>query len=899
MKNCLARLFLVATLALSSWGCSTSSKKPLPPSRPAQAGLPQDFANRRSRSIKNVRYSLALDIDAKEPTFQGSNEILFDLSDNTQPLTIDLERAKINSVKVNGVELSPAYNDIFLTINTENLVVGANTVVIDYNKEYSRTGDGLYRFKDPEDGRYYLYTDFEPYDANKVFPCFDQPDLKAKFTLKLTMPAGWPVAVSTTLEESVNMLSGKKTIQFRKTPPISTYLFSVHAGEYKSWSDKAFKIPLRLFARQSMAKYIDYKDWMTLTKQGLAFYGRYFDYPFPFLKYDQLIVPDFNSGAMENIGAVTFSERYIQRGPSTESEKEGRAEVILHEMAHMWFGDLVTMKWWNDLWLNESFATYMSMLSEDRATRFKKAWLSFFLGSKQSAYFEDQLVTTHPIASTVVSTTQAFANFDGITYGKGASTLKLLHFILGEPAFRAGIAKYFKSNEYSNAELNTFISSLEEASGRDLKSWSKEWLTTADVNTVQAQLSCEGDKIQNLVLHQTVEAANPDLRAHRMKLALFDTKPSGPFLTRQFVVDYKGENSKVTEALGLPCPSFVFPNYGDEDYVRTDLDEKSMQYALGNLNRFTDPLMRAMIWDSLWQMARTAKLSVVSYLNVVLEALPKEKEIKIVERVLLTVYQERPLKNSVTYFLTSENAEEKAIFQPALLKLEKTLWKQVQNAKPGSDFQKVWFDAYVRTVESKEGQKHLKALLKRELKLPGFQFDQDRRWRAIIQLSLLNSESANVLRLQELTHDPSNEGSLNNIIAESASPDIKEKRIWFSKIVDPQTQEPLSRLKAAMRGLFPRTQPGFRALFETDFYQALSQLTSSADPEFLTAFTAMLTPALCTNVSSQNLMDYMKEHPYLNPIALKNLRRIQQEDERCVRVRAFAFQSQQKSKTIP
>ncbi|MGH8548721.1 MAG: M1 family metallopeptidase, partial [Methylococcales bacterium] len=396
------RHLLLALLAIFSLShCSMSQpEKENPavveaPGRPAAKNLSQDVAVDRSGRVEEVRYQLFFKLDGVEKEYRATETLQFDLRDNNQPLTLDFSDGKIVKLQVNGREVPNfEYNQYFLTLTPAALAVGPNSLMIEFNHSYSSTSAGLYRFKDPEDGRVYLYTDLEPYNANSVFPCFDQPDLKARYAVTAEVPSEWTV-ISNTREESVTPLDAKRsTWTFPETGPFSTYVFSLHAGEYQAWKSNAERIPLRLFARHSLAKYVDAEEWFRITQQGLQFYQNYFSYPYPFKKYDQLLVPDFNHGAMENVASVTFSERLVQKGKSTRDEREARASVILHEMAHMWFGDLVTMKWWDDLWLNETFATYLSSLASYEATEFKQAWQSFFRG-KQRAYIEDQLVTTH------------------------------------------------------------------------------------------------------------------------------------------------------------------------------------------------------------------------------------------------------------------------------------------------------------------------------------------------------------------------------------------------------------------------------------------------------------------------------------------------------------------------
>src|SRR6185312_5421090 len=395
----------------------------------------------------------------------------------------------LSSFKVNGATAAPVSSGDFFALPKDALRAGENVVEVSFTHPYSVDGSGLYRFQDPEDERVYLYSNFEPYAAHRLFPCFDQPDLKATYALSVDAPAAWTV-VSTSRERGIEASGRRRVWTFEKTPRLSTYVFSVHAGPYHVWTSTAGAIPLRLFARESLARYVDADEWLDVTRRGLDFYGQYFDLPYPFRKYDQLIVPDFNEGAMENVGAVTFGERYVSRSTQTLDEREEAADTILHEMAHMWFGDLVTMKWWDGLWLNESFATYMAALSRARATRYTRAWQTFFGDMKEWAYREDQRETTHPIEAVVPDTGEAFANFDGITYGKGASVLKQLAFLLGENEFRDGVRRYLKDHAYGNTEESDFFGAMTRASGQDLSAWRKDWLDAAGVNTVRADYAC-------------------------------------------------------------------------------------------------------------------------------------------------------------------------------------------------------------------------------------------------------------------------------------------------------------------------------------------------------------------------------------------------------------------------
>ncbi|MCC7440834.1 MAG: aminopeptidase N, partial [Bdellovibrionales bacterium] len=517
--------FLACGLAALGLTLGACDRRPSVKTRPDVEGLSKEEALYRSERVSDVRYELSFELERTSteagatPVFGGKAVVRFKLKAPAEGLTLDFVGGTQAAAVVNGTPLGEeTYNGKFIALPAQALKVGENEAAVEFTHPYSSSGAGLYRFVDPEDKRVYVYTDFEPFDANQLFPCFDQPDLKATYLAEVSAPASWTVVSASRETEATDLPAvegqkgeARKLWKFPVTSRFSTYIFPLHAGPYKIWTAdepatgtvEGETIPLRLFARQSLARYVRPDDWFPATRQGFAFFQEYFASPYPFGKYDQLIVPDFNSGAMENVAAVTFSERYVKRGVPTRDDREGLAEVILHEMAHMWFGNLVTMKWWDDLWLNESFATFMAYLAAAEATEFTDIWQGFFDDTKQWAYWEDQLVTTHPIVAEVPDTSQAFANFDGITYGKGASALKQLSFLLSPPKFRDGVRAYMKKHAFQNTAMSDFMDSLSAASGTPLSGWTQSWLRTAGVNTISVDHACEGGKITRFLLTQS------------------------------------------------------------------------------------------------------------------------------------------------------------------------------------------------------------------------------------------------------------------------------------------------------------------------------------------------------------------------------------------------------------
>ena len=721
-----------------------------------------------------------------------------------------------------------------------------------------------------------------------MFPCFDQPDLKAKMKLRVTAPQDWEV-ISTTRESSVKAADNdRKLWTFAETPPLSTYLFSLHAGPYAHWNSTAGTIPLRLFARQSMKKYVIPADWFTPTQQGLKFYGEYFAFPYPFKKYDQIIAPDFNAGAMENVAAVTFSERFIHRGPTTREQRENLAEVILHEMAHMWFGDLVTMKWWNGLWLNESFATFMSATSSHDATEYKEAWTSFFHETKSWAYVEDQQVTTHPINGAVPDTDSAMSIFDGITYGKGASVLKQLSFFLGPDKFREGVRLYFKKNAYGNTTLADFIGSLEKASKKDLSNWSKLWLESAGVDTIQVKYECQGTKITSFELHQTPPAGQTAFRPHRTQIGLFERDGTHVQLKKTVTVDYNSAVTPIPTLVGSACPLIAYPNVGDYDYVKVRLDERALFALRDSLSDIADPFDRLLFWPSLFEMVRDGELKPQEYLKIVEQNFPHETDLKIGKQILTTLGARRGSGfNTPIYFLPRTSDADKKAVHEALRKFEDLVWKKVSTSATGSDWLKMSLDGYIDFVQTAEGAEPLALLLEPGRSLKGWAIDQDRRWNIVKRLNSIGySSSASLLEIEQV-RDSSEIGIQAALSAQSSRPDFENKQMWVRRVTD--NTMTLSRINAVLRTLLPAWQNSSRWELADQFYVDLPKLIKSRDLELVDTYTSSLMPAVCTPVSADKLDKFINAHgSELPPTVLKDLRSSLQEDQRCVNVRAKA-----------
>jgi len=842
--------------------------------------LNETYSLIRSKQVQNVTYTQFFSLSADEENFIGYEEINFDLLNTEQDLTIDFSEGQVDEVILNGRKIVFEYNNWFISIKQADLKPGPQSLVINFTHPYSKTGSGLYRSIDPEDGKAYIYSDLEPYDANRIFPAFDQPDLKATYKMKVEVPAEWQV-VTARREVSIEDKGNRKIWDFPVSDKFSTYIFSLHAGPYKVWEDKAGDIPLRLLARQTLAEYVEIDHWFKITKQGFDYFQKYYEVDYPFHKYDQIIVPDFNSGAMENVGAVTFSERFIKRGSYTIEDRERIANVLLHEMAHMWFGNLVTMRWWNGLWLNESFATYMAYLAATEGTEFTQAWHSFF-ARKLWGYDTDEQVTNHPIELPVNNTDSGFANFDGITYSKGGAVLKQLSYLIEPEVFRQGVSQYLKDKSYANSELDDFISSMANAAGRDLDEWTREWLYTKGTNRITTFYQCEAGKISSMQVQQeSMPSDDQELREHRLQLGLFKKQQNNQMvLTKALPVIISGASTDVSELTGSDCPDFVYPNYNDWAFVKVALPEKEISLLKTNINDFNDPMLRSMLWRNLWEAVRDAKLPLTDYANIVLTNIGDEENLKTLGRVTRTIH------STIAYlylFQMSDLSSQKWLQNS----FENLAWEKIHSNKTQVDLQKLWFDHYTGIVHSSEGLARLKTLLNGETSIAGFVLDQDRRWALVNRLSAHAYIGIETILEKELTNDPSNTGQKAYIAAQAAAPNLENKQKWLVEIQKDNSDMALAKLRAAMSTLYPAYHVEYRrALLET-VLTPLPELDNKKGQQYLRFYARSLLKGDCSASSNLALQNAIDNNSASSLGTTKALKIALQENQRCMNMKAL------------
>ncbi|HWU28268.1 MAG TPA: aminopeptidase N, partial [Microbacterium sp.] len=576
---------------------------------------------------------------------------------------IDFIGESVSRVVVNGEEQDVRWDGARISIEG---LKAQNEVRVEAVAEYSRSGEGMHRFHDPVDGETYLYTQYEPADSRRVMACFEQPDMKAAYTFDVSAPAGWHV-LSNQSAERVHEGIGVQRIEFAPTLPISSYITAVAAGPYAridgEWSREGQHIDLGVLCRASLAEHLEADEILEVTRQGLDFFSDAFAYPYPWGKYDQIFVPEYNLGAMENPGLVTFTEAYINRGAATDAQRGGRANTILHEMAHMWFGDLVTMRWWDDLWLKESFADYMGSHASAAATRFTDAWARFANSRKAWAYRQDQLPTTHPIVADIPDLEAAKLNFDGITYAKGAAVLKQLVAFVGEDAFFEGARRYFAAHAFGNTTLDDLLDKLGEVSGQDLRAWSRAWLETSGVSALRLETDADGRRL----LVQDGGAAGP--RPHRLRIGLYDLDDGRLALRERIELGIDQERTEVE----IPDADLTLLNDDDLTYAKARLDERSLTAVEESLSTLEDDLVRGLVWSSLWNATRDGELAAVRYLEIVRRHAPAESNVALLTTVLLNA------AFAVRHYVADDARDEQS------RAWVDAAWSALQSADAGSD----------------------------------------------------------------------------------------------------------------------------------------------------------------------------------------------------------------------
>lgn len=810
-------------------------------------------------------YAIDLDLTTGPTNFASTTVIRFSAVEGASTF-VDLVAPTVREVTLNGRALDPA--DVFADSRiTLDELAATNELRVVADCAYTNTGEGLHRFVDPVDGEAYLYTQFEVPDARRVFATFEQPDLKATFQLTVTAPAAWEVVSNQPTPEPVavgpDSQTPAATWSFEPTPRISTYLVALVAGPYHVVRDSLTSsdgrtIPLGVFCRRSLAEHLDADYIVETTRRGFEFFEKTFDFPYPFAKYDQLFVPEYNMGAMENPGCVTFTEAYVFRSQVPDAVRERRVVTVLHELAHMWFGDLVTMKWWNDLWLNESFAEYVSTLATAEATEWESAWTTFSAMEKTWAYRQDQLPSTHPIVATINDLEDVQVNFDGITYAKGASVLKQLVAWVGRDEFVTGVATYFKKHAWSNTELRDLLVELEETSGRDLAAWSAQWLETAGVNTLRPEVAVDDDgRITSFAVLQSAPADYPTIRPHRLGIGFYDLDDDAVVRTHDVVIDVDGERTEVPELVGLDKPSLVLINDDDLAYAKIRLDDASLAFAVENLSRIADPLARSLVWSSVWDAVRDGETPASEYVRLVLRNIAAETESTTVRTTLaqLGLAARR-------YVVPARRAA-------TLAEVGDTLWSLAQGSAAGSDLQLQLVKYFALLASTPDHVAPLRGLLDSSTVLDGLTIDTDLRWEILEGLVLLDAADDAEIDAT-LAQDDTATGRQAAARARAARPTFEAKEAAFASIVD-VPDVPNAIIRATAAGIVHVTDPAVLAPMVTRYVDALLPIWESRSYHIAEELIEGLYPA---PFATPDLRDAVRGWLDANPDAPAALRRL-------------------------
>ncbi|MGH3660964.1 MAG: aminopeptidase N, partial [Micromonosporaceae bacterium] len=730
----------------------------------------------RARLIDVATYDVTLDLSnapTSDRTFRSRSEIQFSCSEPGADTFIEIAADRVRSATLNGVALDTSGFDPEAGLALPGLAA-ENILVIDADCHYSRKGQGLHRASDPVDGATYLYTQFESTDAQLAYACFDQPDLKATFTFHVKAPADWHVISNMPVAEEV-VEAEAKTVHFAQSPKMSTYITAICAGPYHVARDHHDGVDLGLYCRASMAEHLEAEDVFTITKQGFDFFQSQFDFRYPLPKYDQLFVPEYNAGAMENFGCVTISEDiYLFRSQVTDHEYEQRANTVLHELAHMWFGDLVTMRWWDDLWLNESFADWASHWCSAEATRFGNAWSTFLAQRKAWGYRQDQLVSTHPVHCDIPDVAAVEVNFDGITYAKGASVLKQLVAYVGIEPFVTGLRAYFQAHQYGNATFDDLLTSLEKSSGRELRKFAAEWLETSQVNTLRPVIELDADgSYHSVAISQTAPAAYPTLRTHRLAVGLYDLKGNDLVRRDQIELDVSGERTEITQLAGVPAADVLLLNDDDLTYAKIRLDERSSAVVMKHIDRFSSSLARSLCWSAAWDMARDGELSTRGYLRQVVSGLPAERDVNLI------AVTARQAMTALAMYADPSWAPQ------GWRDLARGAAEALAKAEPGSGVQLAWARVHASAARDQADLAALRGWLEGSNAPKGLRIDTGMRWHVLE--SLVAQGAAGETEIEaELRRDSTASGQVAATRARALIPTPEAKaEAWRRLIEDP------------------------------------------------------------------------------------------------------------------
>jgi aminopeptidase N len=796
--------------------------------------LRQTEAIERGRLLAVATYDISLDLTGAVAegarTFPSVTEVRFTCSEPGASTFIEVAAERVRSATLNGTPVDCSGWSVAAGLTLPALAA-ENVLVVEADFNYSTSGQGLHRSTDPVDGEVYLYSQFETADAQRVFACFDQPDLKAEFIWSVTVPEHWSAISNMPVESQSAAGPGARAVRFARAPRMSTYITAICAGPYHEVRDSHDGIGLGVFCRRSMSRYLDADDILLVTKQGFDFFHEKFGIRYPLPKYDQVFSPEFNAGAMENFGCIVHAEQhYLFRSTVTDFEYEQRANTILHEMAHMWFGDLVTMRWWDDLWLNESFAEWASHWCNTAATRFTDAWTTFLSVRKAWGYRQDQLSSTHPVYCEMPDLEAVEVNFDGITYAKGASVIKQLVAYVGEEAFLTGLRAYFTANAWGNATFDDLLSALEAASGRELRKFAAQWLETAQVNTLRPVVSLADDgRYQSVVIGQEAPASHPTLRTHRIAVGLYDLDGDRLVLGRRLELDVDGAFTPMPQLTGLPAADVLLLNDADLTYAKLRLDERSMATVVDHLGCLDNSLARGLCWAAAWDMVRDGELATRDYVRLVVSAIRGESDINLVTATM------RQAASALTFYADPAWAPEGWRWLARVCELA------LGEAEPGSGFQLAWARAFATATRDGADIAVLAGWLANKNVPPGLRVESDLRWSLLQTLAALDAAGPEQIAA-ELERDRTASGERQAALATALLPTADGKAATWNRLVS-DDHLPNWLQRAMLQGFQHPAQLELTWPYAAAYFAAVGPVWANRDSEQAQDFIHLAYPA--------------------------------------------------------
>ena len=867
---------------------------------PARLTSPTNLSRQEARWRSEVVHVTALDVhvdvtgavDAGTTGFPVSSTLHLVVHQDVEGLWADFLGESVERVVLDGAAVPVAWDGA--RVGLPALAAGEHEVVIQAVGRYSNSGQGLHRLTDPVDGATYLYTHFEPSDARRAWPCLDQPDLRARLRLTVTHPAGWTVlgngTVATTRQAGAAVVSGLSV-----TEPLPTYLTALAAGPWHrvtgTWVPAAptAPVPLSWSCRSSLAAHLDADELLDLTGRGLSLYERTYTYPYPWGSYDCVLVPEYNIGAMENPGCVTFSEdAYLFRGPATRAQHAGRANTLLHEMCHMWFGDLVTPRWWEDTWLKESFADYTGTWAEEQLG-YAEAWVAFASSRKLWAYQEDTRPdTTHPVVATVHDVEAARQAFDGITYAKGASVLKQLVAYVGQERFLAAANTWFAEHAFGNGELSEFLETLTHASGRDMGAWAHAWLRTSGPSYLSSTTQVHDARVARLTVRQEgvdLSTGRDVLRPHTLVVGLYSLDPSGALVrTHRLPVTLTGREAEVAGAVGLDVPDLVLVNDEDLTYAVVRPDARSLATARAHLADLADPLARSLLWSMLHNLVRDGLLEAEAFVDTVLRQADDTTEAATLATLLSQALQAATrYAGGGSAALVARLVGDDQGGAPA-----RGGWGLLRASAPGSDAQLVraraWLSAAGQAGLAGEGAAvagRVRRLL--EGALSGLELTADLRWRALTALARLDAVTDEELSAQ-LEADPGALGVTRHLQASSSRPRREAKEAVLARLLEDRTLGN-DHVDALVAAFGVDAHRGLTAPLTTRYLAALEGIWSTRSQEIATRLVTGLFPAAGDSDDLRAVRRWLADHEQAPPALRRLVLRSYDDLDRAVRVR--------------